>query len=453
MKTTIGLFLAALVASASSLPLSKASNKFLPKLSAYDGHSVIRMDLTNEKQLHWIENHVDLDLWTDRPSVGAPVDIHLTPTQLESFPFEYEVLISDLGSEVRREKLEMAQALRNRPLLAERDQYDETFGGWFEEYHSFEEIVQRLEQTAAYYGIEYIPSIGKSFEGRDMPCVQFGSDAADAKTIYMQGGIHAREWVSHPTAMYAIERFLAADAKAKAAGGVQNLTPGSVDARAARAMEHIRFFVAPQVNPDGYEFSRGGDRMWRKNRNTNGGHRCQGVDLNRNWDAHWGEGGSSHNKCSDTYMGATPFSEPETAAVRDFVNGLKAKYNGGVIAGIDFHCYGQLILRPYGWALPNKALPPNEAELAALGDQMKASIQAVEGTRYTSEHAAELYVATGGADDWFYTDLTDERISYTFELRDLGRYGFVLPADQILPNAEEVFHALLDLTDHVIASE
>ena len=36
-----------------------------------------------------------------------------------------------------------------------------------------------------------------------------------------------------------------------------------------------------------YEFSRKSERFWRKNRNTNSGASCLGVDLNRNWNYNW----------------------------------------------------------------------------------------------------------------------------------------------------------------------
>lgn len=36
-------------------------------------------------------------------------------------------------------------------------------------------------------------------------------------------------------------------------------------------------------------------------------------------------------------------------------------------------------------------------------------------------------------------------ITYTYELRDTGRYGFVLPPEQIIPSAEETFESLLTI--------
>lgn len=37
------------------------------------------------------------------------------------------------------------------------------------------------------------------------------------------------------------------------------------------------------------------------------------------------------------------------------------------------------------------------------------------------------------------------RISYTYELRDKGRYGFLLPANQIIPTGQETLDSLITL--------
>ena len=39
--------------------------------------------------------------------------------------------------------------------------------------------------------------------------------------------------------------------------------------------------------------------------------------------------------------------------------------------------------------------------------------------------------------------------SYTFELRDKGTYGFILPADQIQPTCEETMLAVTTIIDYV----
>lgn len=57
--------------------------------------------------------------------------------------------------------------------------------------------------------------------------------------------------------------------------------------------------------------------------------------------------------------------------------------------------------------------------------------------RYTvGPSGSTLYPAAGGSDDWARGAL-NIKYAYTVELRDTGRYGFVLPASQIQPTGEE----------------
>ena len=72
---------------------------------------------------------------------------------------------------------------------------------------------------------------------------------------------------------------------------------------------------------------------------------CAGVDLNRNFSYKWGGRGSSSKTCSEEYRGTRPFSEPETAALRNF---LTARRNS-VVMYLTFHSYGQMILYPWGY--------------------------------------------------------------------------------------------------------
>ena len=53
------------------------------------------------------------------------------------------------------------------------------------------------------------------------------------------------------------------------------------------------------------------------------------------------------------------------------------------------------------------------------------------------------------APDWCFG--AQHILSWTIELRDTGQYGFVLPADQIVPTAQENFAAILSLCDYVVS--
>jgi hypothetical protein len=72
--------------------------------------------------------------------------------------------------------------------------------------------------------------------------------------------------------------------------------------------EHVTLHVIPCANPDGY--AAGAAR-------TRGRMNGNGVDLNRNWDYHW-QPTATHG-VEPVNAGAYAFSEPETAALRDFI--------------------------------------------------------------------------------------------------------------------------------------
>ena len=87
---------------------------------------------------------------------------------------------------------------------------------------------------------------------------------------YYHLGIHAREWIADAMGTYLINELTRPD-------------------RDNDIIDHLNIHVLPMANPDGYEYSRNSDRMWRKTRsNTDSSVGCMGVDGNRNWDFHWG---------------------------------------------------------------------------------------------------------------------------------------------------------------------
>jgi hypothetical protein len=74
-----------------------------------------------------------------------------------------------------------------------------------------------------------------------------------------------------------------------------------------------------------------------------------------------------------------------------------------------------------------------------------AAIRAVSGTTYTYGPACStLYATTGDSTD--YTDVPgNSTYSYTYELRDTGRYGFSLPATQIQPTVRETWEGVVSM--------
>lgn len=310
---------------------------------------------------------------------------------------------------------------------------------FFDSYHTLEENEAwwRELESANPDIVQLNRSIGQSFEGRNIFSVRISADARKKPSFFLQCQVHAREWITGATCAYITEQLVAA----YRAG----------DELARRVFEETELHVVPFVNPDGYVHSMTpGGRLWRKTRNTNTGSTCLGTDMNRNFNDHWGEGGSSANPCSDTYRGRTPASEPETIASQEYFRSI-----GPVIGAWDTHSYSQLILRPYGWTR-NQA--PDETKLRAIGDDMTAAIRAKNGRTYRSIRSIDLYLTTGSCGDWLYgedatsTNQGYRAIAYTMELRPAGANpGFQLPPREIIPTGEENYEGFRAFLQGVLA--
>ena len=71
-----------------------------------------------------------------------------------------------------------------------------------------------------------------------------------------------------------------------------------------------------------------------------------------------------------------------------------------------------------------------------------SALTAVHGTAFdTGPICSTIYRVTGGGVD-YTQDVIRADYVFTAELRDTGRYGFVLPAAQILPTGQESWAAV-----------
>lgn len=57
-------------------------------------------------------------------------------------------------------------------------------------------------------------------------------------------------------------------------------------------------------------------------------------------------------------------------------------------------------------------------------------------------------VASGITVDWAYDN--GIKYAFSFELRDTGRYGFLLPATEIIPTAQEMWMAIQTIMTHTL---
>jgi len=379
----------------------------------FDGYQLVEVQVESQEQIDQVAA-LGLDVWTREGNVGLGSNHILVPPQDSQAHAEIYRVLSQLSPQVLIEDIQ--------PLIDDQMKTTAPDDGFFDDFHNFEEIVAETKRLAQEYSTitKFNPSIGKSIQGRDLVSVVIhgGPSPDTAPKVLFTGGQHAREWISPATVMYIM---------------TQLLTRYGTDTQVTNLLNRVAVAIVPVVNPDGYQFSWTNNRMWRKNRRANTGGSF-GVDLNRNWDTHWCGTGSSRNPASDTYCGTAPFSEPETKSVSEWAKSL-----GRVLGYIDWHSYGQLILRPFGWT---STPPPNNNALVTLGARMRSAIQSVHGKLYSNEGSWELYFTTGSSDDWCYEKM-NVTLSYTIELRDTGRYGFVLPRAEIIPTGQEAFQAAL----------
>ena len=70
-------------------------------------------------------------------------------------------------------------------------------------------------------------------------------------------------------------------------------------------------------------------------------------------------------------------------------------------------------------------------------------------TQRERERERKRLIYYTGSVDWAY-DVARAAYSFTFELRDTGRYGFVLPAAQILPSGQENFEGFKYLLNNMV---
>ncbi|KAJ1363500.1 hypothetical protein KIN20_023385 [Parelaphostrongylus tenuis] len=215
----------------------------------------------------------------------------------------------------------------------------------------------------------------------------------------------------------------------------------------------------PCLNPDGYEYTRLSPnpsvRLWRKNRSPEKCHRslwggekcCKGVDLNRNFKFHWAESGSSFEPCSNIYHGDHVFSEPESRAVRDFLNtdALRGKVDGF----ITLHSYAQLWIYPFSHA--QQKYPDDISELRRTARRAINRLHRQYGTEYRMGTGADtLSPASGGSDDWAKSN--GIKYVYLVELRpqyELSN-GFILHKKELIPTAVETFEGVKEVIEAVL---
>ncbi|KAI1760030.1 hypothetical protein GGR53DRAFT_523386 [Hypoxylon sp. FL1150] len=409
--------------------------------ASFDGYKVYRLNITTEKgsREFQLQGLPIIELNHEYGLNGMTLDIAVPPDYVEAFDarnLTSTLLSGNLGGDIAAEG-----SLGQYP---ECDQLGIPGLSWFDSYHAYEDHVRYWANLHSIFpnNSELIEA-GLSFEGRPIQGIHlWGSGGSNSKpAVFFNGNVHAREWITSMVVEYLLYQIVT---------GYEN------DTAVQAALDNYDFYVFPVVNPDGFVYSQTHYRLWRKNRQVRNNTGAIGTDINRNWPIGFGGDGSSPDPDSETFSGYSAADTPECASLIQFAQGLAAKK--GVKLYIDWHSYAQVILLSYGYTCDD--FPANidrqidlARETAAKIAQpcLSTSISYIpdkptyhDNTTFDyGPGCTVLYQSSGNGRDYM-TDAVGTEFGWGIELRST-LYGFIIPADQILPSCREIWEGMIYL--------
>ncbi|MFQ5633575.1 MAG: M14 family zinc carboxypeptidase, partial [bacterium] len=258
--------------------------------------------------------------------------------------------------------------------------------------------IRRLQKQ--YPHLLQVETIGKS-SSMHLPLYALkvsdnASNEEDESSVLFSALHHAREPIGGLLSMQIVEMLLSSYE--------QNKT-------IRKLVNSLEVWIVPIVNPEGYRYvfdNRLNFPWWRKNLHDNDNDGIfnpviDGVDLNRNYDYNWMQGGED-NPASWFYRGKEPFSENEITAMRS----LALREN--IVAGLSFHSYGEVVLYPWG----NYYAAPDQDLIYTTGQKLASHIRKLSNT--STYGLLPLNGRVGQSSVWMYGRL--RAIDFIVELGD-----------------------------------
>jgi hypothetical protein len=333
----------------------------------FDDHRVVAIEVADEAQLEALGSLAaagkDLEIWSEALRIGT-VEARVSPAlerELVAGGFAYTVLIDDLQARIDA-------------MYADRGK------GFVDEYRTYEEHLAHLDDLAAGYPtLARIVDLGQSVQGRTLRALRISGPGANKVGLLYHGAQHGNEQAGAMLVAGVAEHLLANYA---------------TDPQVRSLVDNAEWYLLPIMNPDGYA--------------VYGRYNAHGFDLNRNW----GGPGS----------GPDPFSEPETAALRDFFLS-----HPNVRLHLDLHGYEPWFGWP--WAHTHDVCPDDGA-FRAVGVAVRSLIAAAGGAPYAIGAVSEVAHAVSGS-------------SVDFSYGELGLWAYAL---------EMASPAIPDIYDHYASS-
>jgi len=280
----------------------------------------------------------------------------------------------------------------------------------FNQWHTYAQVVQQLQMLEDNFpSIAKVYEIGTTWKGNKMYALKISDNVAQDESemrVLYTGATHGQEKMGTEALLY-FAHFMLANYS------TNSYIKGLVDSR--------EIWLVPVVNPDGYI------NNCRKNcRDNNGDGQCQcrnsptitvvvdGVDLNRNFAYGWGNnaGLSSAYTTSIVYRGPSPFSEPESQAIRQLEIQKDFKYV------LSYHTAGAEVFVP--WSYVNVRPPAGTGQfyyltshdLAYLLDRASTVTFYTDLQEWGPEWANTLW--SGEETDYAYGETQEKQRAYPF---------------------------------------
>jgi len=338
--------------------------------------------------------------------------------KISNLGLSYEILIEDVAKYYTDRNIGLSTNVDDYKAAGDYEVPENFEFGSMSGHATYAEIVANLDNMVSLFPnlITTKVTIGQSIEGRELWMVKISDNPNVNETepeVLYTALTHAREPAGVMQMLFYMYYLL------------ENYDN---DPFIQALVDNTEMYFVPVVNPDGYVYNQttnpNGGGMWRKNRRNNVG--SYGVDLNRNYGFMWGydNNGSSPYPEDETYRGTSAFSEPETAAIRDFCESHEFK------GALNYHTYANLLLYAWGWS-PE---PCEDNDLYHAYAQLMT-----QDNNYTfGPGNTTIYNTNGGSDDWMYGEQTTKGkiLAYTPELGGDGD-GFWCPQNRIIPIAQE----------------
>ncbi|XP_028046670.1 zinc carboxypeptidase [Monomorium pharaonis] len=381
----------------------------------YENYKLFSLVPASQAQLsilHLLKHDGSFNYWQEPSFINQEVDIMVPPHKLTEFTeilsifkFSYTV------------KIENIQELVDKTIP---QHPSKSFN--FKDYHRFNKInLHMIHLAREHDNVEYIP-ICCTYKNYIIGGVHI-KNGEEKPTVFIEGGMHGREWISPATVMYILQALLTSN-----------------DMLVRRVAESHNWYIFPVLNPDGYEYTFTDDRLWSKTLQPSSAI-CNGSDLNRNWGYLWNNSNTIKNPCAENYPGSKPFSEREIESISIFMSKRR------IDTYVSFQSYGQKLMIPYAYTLEHTV--PNYDWLMRIATEAANVLKWQHGTHYQVGTVSNLTGIADGTSIDYVTRILNKPIAFVYKLRDTSRYGYLLPPEEIVPTGEETLKSLMTLLYYI----